>query len=370
MTAPLLRFVFCVVLVALMNSTDAQSQSIPDLRAALSSAKKQTDGLDAAYELVGIADSAQQQHEPDIVKEATGALIQVLERAAAAAMKAPVADAHDTLDQLVDLSFFARTSNVTGADEVLQQSLRALLPKLTRDVRSELQSADISAERWPVALTNFSTLGELQAAAVLTMQIDIAQDIAADFENEFTRLKAMTQKAPETSRAAMTEDIEAAKKNRDEQIADATANDLAAVVAEMTRGDQKASGRDTDMDSGGETDVDLTCTETGAIGQESGGNFDHSKITKLEEECVLSGRVPTDDRCSAPNRLYACRQTVSDSMEQLIYVYRGTPEERKFKDTCKGDILTAAQLTGPAPAFKNKAMHRIMTCTPVSGGMN
>ncbi|MBL8642452.1 MAG: hypothetical protein JNK21_00855, partial [Rhodospirillaceae bacterium] len=113
MTAFFSRIVILVLLVSFAAVATAQQPSVQELRLALASAKRQaesSDTLDAAYELVGIAEEAQNIKNTEIATDANATLISVIEKATQAAMNAGIADAHDTLDQLVDLSFFTRTS--------------------------------------------------------------------------------------------------------------------------------------------------------------------------------------------------------------------------------------------------------------------
>lgn len=371
MTALFSRFVFPLLLVSLAAPVGADTPSLKDLRDSLANARReaqQAPGLDAAYELVGLADAAQQQNAAEIASEATTLLNTVLTRASEAAMTASIPEAHDAVDQLVDLSFFARTSQVTGADATLQKSLRALLPKVAQDVRAEMAGAGTNAATWPTALTHLTTLGELQAAATLTMLSDLAQAIGRDFDSEAAKLEALARKDARADE--LLADVKAARTGRDSQLAEAKANDLAAVAAEISGPGRGGRDRAADGSSGGDADVDHTCTETGVLDQEGNMYANQSEVAKLEEECINSGRLPTEDRCPAPNRVYACRESLSPTMERLIYVYRGTPEERMVKSGCKGDILEPGQLSGKTPAFKNTAMRRVVTCMPLGEDEN
>ncbi len=359
------RLVFPALLVSFATLAVAQPPSVQDLRLALTNAKRQaesSDTLDAAYELVGIAEEAQNAKNADIIKDATTTLVRVIEKATQAAMNAGIADAHDTLDQLVDLSFFSRTSNVLGADDVMQKSLRLLFPKITSDVRSALSTANTSSERWPVAMTNLSILGELQAGAHLTMLDDLAANIEAAFNAEYARLDTMAQTG--SNRAELLEDLSAARKNRDEQVKDAKANNLNSVVAEMNKSKAQDNRRESsDLPAPG-ADADMTCLETGVLDQEGNMYANQDATTKLEEECVLSGRVPSEDRCPTRELFFVCREA-TPTTERIVYTYRGTPEEAQARENCKGEVLGLMGLAGKPPPFKNTAMRRIMSCIPL-----
>ncbi|MBL8629123.1 MAG: hypothetical protein JNM81_05815 [Rhodospirillaceae bacterium] len=365
MTAFFSRFVFPALLVSFATLAVAQPPSVQELRSALASAKRQannSDTLDAAYELVGIAEEAQKAKTTEIIQDATTTLIKVIEKATQSAMNAGIPDAHDTLDQLVDLSFFTRTSNVLGADDVLQKSLRLLFPKITGDVRLALTTSNTTAERWPVAMTNLSILGELQAGAVLTMLDELSATIESGFNAEYARLEALAQSA--ANRESLMEDLKAARKNRDEQVKDAKANNLNTVVAEMSKskGEQDRQESSDLATAGG--DADMTCLETGILDQEGSMSAGQDVMSKLEEQCVLSGRIPSEDRCPSRNLYFLCR-SAEPATERLIYTYRGTPEERSARDTCTGEVLPLSEAAAKTPAFKNPAMRRVMSCIPL-----
>jgi uncharacterized protein YdbL (DUF1318 family) len=365
-TAFFSRLIVPVLLVSFATVATAQPPSVQDLRLALTSAKRQAesaDTLDAAYELVGIAEESQKIKNDEIATEATTTLIRVIEKATQSAMNAGIADAHDTLDQLVDLSFFSRTSNVLGADDVLQKSLRLLFPKITNDVRLALAAISAADDRWPAAMTHLGVLSELQASAALTMQDDLAAVIKTTFDAEAARLEALAGQA-DGDRAQLAEDIAAARKTRDEQVADANANNLATVVAELKSGRGPKRLGETEPVDGLDGDAATTCVETGTVDQEGNMYANQDLISRLEEECVLSGRLPSEDRCPTRDLFFVCRDATPDT-ERIIYTYRGTPEERTARENCKGDVLSLTGLSGVPPAFKNTAMRRIMSCIPL-----
>ena len=367
MGAYLLRLSLVVVAVALIGAARTGAQPLQDLRASLESAKQQAqkaEGLDAAYELVGIAEAADRQKRSEIATEAIGVFVGVTERATQAALQAPIADAQNTLDQLVDLSFFARTSNVAAADGVLQKSLRALFPKLMADLRRALATAGPGPEQWPEAVSNLSILGELQAATALTMLDDLTPGIGQAFDDEAKRLNAIAAQAAGAERETYLSDLDAARKTRDEQLADAKTNNLSSVAANLNK-----SGRgemDQQASSDADADINASCTETGAVDPDGGMGNMQDVATRLEEECVLSGRAPTESRCTMTNISYLCRQPGNDGMEELIYIYRGSPDEKSYRNGCKGDILGPAQAAGRTPPFSNAAMRRLISCAPVA----
>ena len=351
----------------------AQAQSARELRASLEDAKRQatsSEGLDAAYELAGIAEAAQSSNAPDIAKEAVTALNNVLERATQAALVAPFEDAQDTLDQLVDLSFYTRTSKVSGADAVLEKSQRALLPKIANDARNSLVAGASNPEQWGKQIISLSVLGELQAAATLTMLDDIAGRIAQMYEDEAKRLLGLAQQIPNaTERDKVVADLAAGEKIRGEQVRDAAANNLAKVAAEMSKpGRPAAKDEESAEVSADMSDVSQACLETAVIAPPSmTSNWDGLQeiLPKLEEQCVLSGRTATENRCTLRNLSFICREAPNDKTETMTYVYVGTAEDKTMRTTCKGQTFSASMLGNVYPAFANVAMRRIMTCAPV-----
>lgn len=326
-----------------------------------------SDTLDAAYELVGIIDEAQRIIAPDIAKEATTTLNIVIERATQSAITSSMADAHDTLDQLVDISFFARNSFVTGADTALQKSLRTLFPKITSDVRTALAISTTSADRWPVALANLSVLGELQAAATLMMLDDLAGDIDSAFGAEAARLETLAQQSADPeSQARLLDDLTAARKSRDEQLIDAKANDLKSVAAEMGRADPANARGQESTAAAGFVEIDNTCIETGVLDDDGNMYATQDQRVQLEEQCVLTGRLPSEARCPTREIVFVCRDVLNPTTERITYTYRGTPEAETARERCNGDVLPVVQMPGATPAFKNPAMRRIMSCLPVS----
>ena len=192
-----LKFIVLGMLLLAANSTlakaqsssvqTAQAQSTRELQASLEAAKRQAaqgNGLDAAYELVGIIDAAQTGKLPDVSQDAVRTLNGVLQRAAQTALLSNLEDAQDILDQFIDLSFFARTSNVSSADASLQSSLRTVFPKMTGDLRLALVKPIANPGQWIITLTNLSMLAELEAAASLVMLDDIAASIRQSYDFE------------------------------------------------------------------------------------------------------------------------------------------------------------------------------------------
>jgi hypothetical protein len=354
----------------------AQAQSVRELRASLESAKRQaaeSEGLDAAYELVGIAEAAQNGGAQDLTSETVGLLNSVLDRATQSALSASIEDAQDTLDQLVDLSFFARTSKVTGADAVLQRSLRTLFPKIVNDVRAALGLGNNRFESWQKTLSDLGVLGELQASALLMMLDDVAAQIGAAYDVEAARLESlMQQMSNDEQRTRAAADLTERRKIREEQLADAKANNLATVAAEMSK---PGRARPEDEDSAEAADaygeIAMTCVETGVIAPDGmTSNWDGllEIVTKLEEECVLSGRVPTESRCPGRDLSFICREPLDEKTEQLTYVYKGTREETSMREACKGERVGSSAVAASGASFKNTAMRRILSCAPVPEG--
>lgn len=351
----------------------AQAQSARELRGSLEEAKRQalsSEGLDAAYELAGIAEAAQSTNAPEIAKEAVVALNSVLERATQAALLAPFEDAQDTLDQLVDLSFYTRTSKVSGADAVLERSQRALLPKIANDVRSSLAVGASSPEQWAKQVVSLSVLAELQAAATLTMLDDLAGRIAQMYDDESKRLQNLAQQISNPAeRDKVLADLTEGQKIRSEQARDAAANNLAKVAAEMSKPGRPVARDEESAEVGADmSDVSQACLETAVIAPPAmTSNWDGLQeiLPRLEEQCVLSGRTATENRCTLRNLSFVCRETPNDKTETMTYVYLGTPEDKTLRTTCKGQTFSASMLGNVYPPFANTAMRRILTCAPV-----
>jgi len=372
----LVALMLSAALPAAAQNQTAQAQSARELRASLDAAKSQaaeTVGLDAAYELVGIAEAAQNSGLAELGKEAVGTLNMVLNRAAQAALSVPVEDAQDTLDQLVDLAFFTRNSNISGAEAVLQKSLRALFTKLLGDVRLALAGANTTPEAWVKALTSLGVLGELQAAATLMMQEDLSSSIAGVYDAEAARLDGLgRQIADDAEREKALGQLGELRKIRQEQVTDARANNLATVTAELAKTAREAPKDEDSAESEIDiSDIAMTCVETGVIAPAAmTSNWDGLQdiTAKLEEDCMMSGRIPTENRCPARDVGFVCREAVDDKTERLTFFYNGTPEERSGREGCKGEAISAAQLQAAGAAFKNTAMRRILSCAPVPAG--
>ena len=380
-----LKFIVLGMLLLEANSTlakaqsssvqTAQVQSTRELQASLEAAKRQAaqgNGLDTAYELVGIIDAAQTGKLPDVSQDAVRTLNGVLQRAAQTALLSNLEDAQDILDQFIDLLFFARTSNVSSADASLQSSLRTVFPKMTGDLRLALVKPIANPGQWIITLTNLSMLAELEAAASLVMLDDIAASIRQSYDFEAVRLENLAQTlTDEAQRTKTLADLSEAKKIRAEQVNDALKNNVTNVAAEMAKPgqsppkDEVSTEADSDM-----SDVSLACVEIGMIAPPSmTSNWDglQDVLSKLEDECALSGRVPTESRCEAKDVSFVYREATNDKMERLSFVYQGTPEERTMLENCKGDCLSPTQLASTPVLFKNTAMRRILTCSPAPG---
>ncbi|MBL8642952.1 MAG: hypothetical protein JNK21_03385, partial [Rhodospirillaceae bacterium] len=158
----------------------------------------------------------------------------------------------------------------------------------------------------------------------------------------------------------------AARQNRDDQVEDAKTNNLNTVVAEMSKNRREGNLREESSDiPPAEGDADMTCTETGVLDQEGNMYANQDMTTKLEEQCVLSGRIPSEDRCPTRDLFFVCRDVIDATSERITYTYRGTPEEPKARDNCKGEVLGLTGLAGKPPPFKNAAMRRVMSCLPL-----
>lgn len=154
-----------------------------DLRAAFREAArdaKTRDDLDPGYELLGIAETAQQQNLPQIAAEAATAFADLVKRAAAKALRTGGSAAEDTLDQFVDLRFMARTANLPLPQAALDDAMASLFPPVAAAVQRKFEEAP----DWSAKLTFADDLADLQASATQIMKEDIAKEMGEAFDKK------------------------------------------------------------------------------------------------------------------------------------------------------------------------------------------
>jgi hypothetical protein len=337
---------------------------VSDLRAALDNAKAQASSrqdLDDAYELIGIAEEANRGGDTAIATDAVAAFTGVIERAASRARTASFADGQDTLDQLVDLTFFARTNDIVAAESVLRISLRQLFPELLGAARKAL---DATAD-WPQQVELLAAIGEMQAAAARVKLDQEADDIGVIFDAETAKRDPLVADQPERAK-----DIAELRRVRDEQLAEAIANNVDAVAEEMrsavpdgSDGGEIGEAMPADLSFG-----DTSCIETGMLPPDDAPETWQAPtlmLKRLGDECVLSGREPRTDRCDTRNLVFVCQVPGRES-ERITYVYRNTPEETYMRRACEGAVIEAAKLPTSGPQFLNAASRLVFTCGPVN----
>ena len=309
-----------------------------------------SDSLDPAYELLGIAGTAQARDIKPLAPNAAAAFVDLVQRATAAAQRKRGSAARDTLDQLVDLRFLAKSEEIQPAMKALDAAMRVLFP----EVSEALQKSIDTAKDWDERLSLLNELASLQGSAVQVMMNDVAATIGAAFDARVATLdKIASQDADDAERARKLGGLAEAKRTRTEQTADAAANNVDAVAAHLKSGG-KERGRS--MDAGVSS-----CVETGYRSKQLAqkNQADHDRA------CVDSGRVPSAGaRCPVANVSLACYGRVADG-ESITYVYSNTPEEAATQKSCAAaDQLPANRIPASGAAFRSKDVSLAFVCAP------
>ncbi len=338
-----------------------------DLRAAFREAArdaKTRDDLDPGYELLGIAETAQQQNLPQIAAEAATAFADLVKRAAAKALRTGGSAAEDTLDQFVDLRFMARTANLPLPQAALDDAMASLFPPVAAAVQRKFEEAP----DWSAKLTFADDLADLQASATQIMKEDIAKEMGEAFDKKAAQLETAAQEAADAEeRARRLEALAKTRKSRDDRIVDANANNINIVAALM----HSQSARTADAGSRAPSEVDVpeelaagtrSCIETAFTGKQ-----DPAVLRSLQVSCINSGRLPTQNRCSTSNLAFLCYDAAPGG-EKMTYVYRGTPEELYFQRRCGSDRLVKGDQVSSngAPFRTNNAVLAFVCAPPVS----
>jgi len=334
-----------------------------DLRATFRDAARDAkagDDLDPAYELLGIAEAAQQRGLPQIAAQAATAFADLVGRVAAKALKEGGSSSEDALDQFVDLRFMARTANLPLPQAALDGAMTALFPQ----VSASLQKKADEAADWAEKLRYADALADLQASAIQIMKDDIAASIGAAFDTRAAQLEdAITAEADSATRTEMQDALARTRKTRDDRIIDAKANNLNIVAAMMQS--QPATA---DAGSRVPSEVDVpeelaagtqSCIETGLPGKP-----DPTVLRTIQVNCINSGRLPTAARCSTANLAFLCHDDTPGG-EKITYVYRNTPEEIYFKRRCAADKMVAANaIPADGVTFRSANAALAFVCAP------
>ena len=328
-----------------------QSQANAELQQAFDAANtsaRASDSLDPAYELLGNAGTAQSRSILPLAPNAAAAFVDLVQRATAAAQRKRGSAARDTLDQLVDLRFLAKSEEVQPAMKALDVAMRTLFP----EVSDALQKSIDAAKDWDERLTLLGELASLQGSAVQVMMDDVAAAIGAAFDARVVTLdKIASQDSDDAERARKLGGLADAKRTRTEQTADAAANNVDAVAAHL-----KSGGKARSMDAGVSS-----CMETGYRSKQLAqqNRADHDRA------CVDTGRGPAiGGHCPVANVSLACYGRVADG-ESITYVYRDTPEEAAAQKSCAAaDQLPGNRIPAAGAPFRAKDVSLAFTCAP------
>jgi len=356
-----------LLLGPLLALPTAAQDAAAELRTAFQEAAREakaSDDLDPAYELLGIAETAQQQNLPQIAAQAATAFADLVRRATVKAREIQGSVMEDVLDQFVDLRFMARTANLPLPQAALDDALVTLFPAVAANVQRKVDQA----ASWTEKLAFVDDLADLQASATQIMKQDVARDLGHAFERKLGQLEELARQAPDMhERVSMLESLSNTRKSRDERLIDANANNLNVVAALM----QNPGARQTDVaGSRSPSEVDVpeelaagtrSCIETGFTGQQ-----DPSLMRRLQTNCINSGRLPAEGRCSTNNLAFLCYDAAPGG-EKVTYVYRDTPEELYFRDKCTLDkLLKADDLPATGASFRARNAVLGFTCAPHS----
>src|SRR5690349_16764508 len=154
--------------------------TLVELQRAYESAARESkagDSLDNAYELLALADTAQQFKATQIAAGAGNAFSDLVRRAAASALKPGSTAARDTLDQFVDLRTAAYS--VPAVQNALDEGLKALFPAVAGGIEKRIVTAATFEEK----LDATGELALIQASAVQVKMPAAAKDLGAAFDD-------------------------------------------------------------------------------------------------------------------------------------------------------------------------------------------
>ncbi|MCB2107968.1 MAG: hypothetical protein KDE14_09725, partial [Rhodobacteraceae bacterium] len=295
--APALHVGWIAAFLVFAATTNAIAQNTPDpqaLRGALDAALEQVKagtGLDASYELLGIASSAKMQRLPDVEKRALNAFEGVVTAVAATLQQSDVQAAHDIVDQLVDLKIFAAANDVNEIQPVVDKALLQLVPLVTEDIASAAGS-----NAWEQRFESLGNLGDLEAAVEQADIPSLVTLVHNAYEASISKATDDAAREPESGlRAANADMISAIRQTHDERVADARASRFA-TVAEHLRADTNSENDDasaaSDETGGPDTSTaESTCVEI-AVAAANGVQSIGARFPQLASDCRSSGRVP------------------------------------------------------------------------------
>ena len=336
-----------------------------ELRNALEEAArdaKLSDEIDPGYELLSIAEAAQQQNLPQIAANAATAFADLVKRVTAKALRIGAPATVDTLDQFVDLRFMARSANLPLPQAALDEAMANLFPV----VSSMLQQKFAAAQSWAEKLNFAAELGELQASATQIMKDDVAKDLAEAFDQKIAALEALAgEETAELEREGLLDELAAIRKSRDDRIIDANANNIN-IIAALMRGESERETRVGSTSGAVGVPEDLgagigSCVENGFTEKQ-----DPARLRILQSECTSSGRRPAQTRCSTANLAFLCYDGEPGG-EKMTFVYRGTPEEFYFQRKCSPEkVVMPDQIPPSGATFRAPGAVFGFTCAPTT----
>lgn len=219
--------------------------ALVELQRAYESATREAkagDSLDNAYELLSLADTAQQYKATQIASGAGTAFADLVRRATAGALKPGAAAVHDTLDQFVDLRSAAYS--VPAAQTALDDGLRELFPAVAGGVERKLTAAATFEEKLAVT----GEFAMLQSSAIQVKMPGAAKDLGSAFDGAIAALRQSLESEADTdARVRHATALDDALKARDEHLKDAAANTIDIIAQRMrTSPGEGPSGRPKD----------------------------------------------------------------------------------------------------------------------------
>jgi len=377
-TACLALGAFLVAGAAYAQSGDAASSAAEFKRAydsALTGAAG-NDTLDPAYELLGVAGNARERNAKDMANGAADAFAQLIQRATAAALKKGGSVAQDTLDQMVDLRFFAETTQLEKTTTALDVALRTLFPAVAKANEQRIDTA----ANWDDRVSALRDLIGLQASATQIKLDDVAASLAVGVDTRLTGADAVATADPDTAeRARKAGEVEELKRARVDQLNEATANNINAVAKQM-QSSGRTAGSSQVTRSEAETDVpedmaegDGSCMETGYRTKRSAAGAQSTPDASRrahDRDCINSGRVPATSRCSTDNLTMVCYSAIQDG-ERITYIYSDTPADSYFRKSCPaGDVLAGNKVPKDGAPFRSSDIKLAFVCAPAGSDIS
>ena len=216
--------------------------TLVELQRALDTAAREAkagDSLDNAYELLALADTAQQFKATQVAAGAGAALSDLVRRATAGALKPGSATARDTLDQFVDLRTAAYS--VPAVQGALDDGLKALFPAVAGGISKRMAAAATFEEK----LDATGELGVIQGSAVQVKMLGPAHDLGLAFDSGIAALRKSAEAEDSAEvKTRETAALDSALKARDDHLKEAAANNIDVMAERMQASPgEGASGR-------------------------------------------------------------------------------------------------------------------------------